>query len=80
MAALKNDADEKISHKQAEKGLKYGYKINLNVLISKLKDSMVLKFIRLSYTKGNHTKHKGLSPVVAILPAPTNFLPSPANF
>jgi len=46
MAALaKNEADEKISRKQAEKGLKYGYKVNMNILIGKLKDSMVLMLL-----------------------------------
>lgn len=46
MAALaKHEADEKITRKNAGKGLKYDYKVNMNILIGKLKDSMVLMLL-----------------------------------
>jgi hypothetical protein len=46
MAALaKHEADEKITHKNAGKNLKYSYKVNMNILIGKLKDSMVLMLL-----------------------------------
>lgn len=46
MAALaKHEADEKISRRNAEKGLKYSCKVNMNILIGKLKDSMVLMLL-----------------------------------
>lgn len=54
MATLaKNDADQKISCKQAEKGLKHGYKVNMNILIGKLKDSMVLMLLEDNPEKRN---------------------------
>ena len=42
MAALaKNEANERITQNNEDKNLKYEYKVNTNILIGKLKDSMV---------------------------------------
>jgi len=46
MAALaKNEANEEISQRNKNKGLKYEYKVNVNVLIGKLKDRLVLMLL-----------------------------------
>jgi hypothetical protein len=46
MATLaKGEADEKIRQRNAGKGLKYGYKVNMNLLIGKLKNSLVLMML-----------------------------------
>jgi hypothetical protein len=46
MAALvKNEANEKIAQKNEGKNLKYEYRVNTNILIGKLKDSMVLMIL-----------------------------------
>lgn len=43
MAAIaKNEANEKVAHNHKDKDLKYDYKVNLNILIGKLKDNLVL--------------------------------------
>ena len=41
----KNEANEKVTLGNADKNLKYDYKVNLNVLIGKLKDSLVLMLL-----------------------------------
>lgn len=46
MAALaKNEANEKVTLQNKDKNLKYDYKINMNILIGKLKDTMVLMLL-----------------------------------
>lgn len=46
MAALaKNEANEKVVLKNEDKNLKYDYKVNMNILIGKLKDTMVLMLL-----------------------------------
>lgn len=46
MAALaKNEANEEIAKKNEGKNLKYEYQVNTNILIGKLKDSMVLMLL-----------------------------------
>ncbi|MDW7650472.1 MAG: transposase [Bacillota bacterium] len=46
MAALaKNEANEKVAQNREGKTLKYEYKVNINMLIGKLKDSMVLMLL-----------------------------------
>lgn len=46
MATLaKNEADAKINQRNTKKGLKYGYKVNMNLLIGTLKDSLVRMMI-----------------------------------
>ena len=42
---MKNEANEKIAQKNEDKNLKYEYKVNTNILIGKLKDSMVLMLL-----------------------------------
>ena len=45
VALAKNEANEKIAQKNEDKDLKYEYKVNTNILIGKLKDSMVLMLL-----------------------------------
>jgi len=46
MAAIaKNEANEKVKKNNSEKKLKYDYKVNINMLIGKLKDSLVLMLL-----------------------------------
>ena len=45
VALAKNEANEKIAKNNEDKNLKYEYKVNTNVLIGKLKDSMVLMLL-----------------------------------
>uniref|UniRef100_UPI001CFC6994 transposase n=1 Tax=Metabacillus litoralis TaxID=152268 RepID=UPI001CFC6994 len=42
VALLKNEANEVIDQQDKEKKLKYKYKVNTNIIIGKLKDSMIL--------------------------------------
>jgi len=45
VALAKNEANEKIAQNIKDKNLKYEYKVNTNILIGKLKDSMVLMLL-----------------------------------
>ena len=45
VALAKNEANEKIAQNNEDKTLKYEYKANTNILIGKLKDSMVLMLL-----------------------------------
>ena len=45
VALAKNEANEKIAKNNEDKNLKYEYKVNTNILIGKLKDSMVLMLL-----------------------------------
>ena len=45
VALAKNEANEKIAQNNEDKTLKYEYKVNTNILIGKLKDSMVLMLL-----------------------------------
>ena len=46
MAALaKNEANKKVALENQDKDLKYDYNVNVNILIGKLKDSMVLMLL-----------------------------------
>ena len=45
VALAKNEADEKIAENNQDKNLKYKYKVNTNILIGKLKDSLVLMLL-----------------------------------
>jgi hypothetical protein len=45
VALAKNEANEKIAQNNEDKSLKYEYKVNTNILIGKLKDSMVLMLL-----------------------------------
>jgi len=46
MAAIaKNEANEEVALKNEDKNLKYEYKVNINILIGKLKDKMVLMLV-----------------------------------
>ena len=45
VALAKNEANEKIAQNNEDKNLKYEYKVNTNILIGKLKDSMVLMLL-----------------------------------
>ncbi|QGG49369.1 Transposase DDE domain protein [Heliorestis convoluta] len=46
MAALaKNEVNEEITQKNEDKDLKYKYQVNINILIGKLKDSLVLMLL-----------------------------------
>ena len=49
----RKQSDEKIEKKQASKSLKYEYKTNLNVLIGKLKDDLVLMMLEKNKSKRN---------------------------
>lgn len=45
VALAKNEANERIAQNNEDKNLKYEYKVNSNILIGKLKDSMVLMLL-----------------------------------
>ena len=45
VALAKNEANEKIAEANQDKDLKYKYKVNTNILIGKLKDSLVLMLL-----------------------------------
>ena len=45
VALAKNEANEKIAQNNEDKSLKYEYKVNTNILIGKLKDSMILMLL-----------------------------------
>lgn len=46
MAALaKREANEEITQRNKDKGLKYDYKVNVNILIGKLKDRLILMLL-----------------------------------
>lgn len=45
VALAKNEANERIAQNNEDKNLKYKYKVNTNILIGKLKDSMVLMLL-----------------------------------
>ncbi|MHB8127342.1 MAG: IS4 family transposase [Desulfitobacteriaceae bacterium] len=45
VALVKNEANEIIAENNKDKNLKYQYKVNTNILIGKLKDSMVLMLL-----------------------------------
>jgi len=45
VALAKNEANEKIAQNNEDKTLKYEYKVNTNILIGKMKDSMVLMLL-----------------------------------
>lgn len=59
MAALaKNEANEKVAQNREGKTLKYEYKVNINMLIGKLKDSMVLMLLEDNPEKRKAMLHK----------------------
>ncbi len=45
VALAKNEANEKVAQNNEGKNLKYEYKVNINILIGKLKDSLVLMLL-----------------------------------
>ena len=45
VAIAKNEANQKIAQNNKDKELKYEYMVNTNILIGKLKDSMVLMLL-----------------------------------
>lgn len=45
VALAKNEANEKIAQNNQDKNLKYDYKVNISILIGKLKDSLVLMLL-----------------------------------
>jgi hypothetical protein len=45
VALAKNEANEEIAQKNEDKNLKYDYQVNTNILIGKLKDSLVLMLL-----------------------------------
>ena len=42
---MKNEANEIIAHNNEDKNLKFEYKVNTNILIGNLKDSMVIMLL-----------------------------------
>jgi len=57
VALAKNEANEKIAQNNEDKTLKYEYKVNTNILIGKLKDSMVLMLLEDNSEKRNAMFH-----------------------
>ena len=53
VALAKNEANEKIAQNNEDKNLKYEYKVNTNILIGKMKDSMVLMLLEDNSEKRN---------------------------
>lgn len=53
VALAKRDANKMISEKNEDKDLKYEYKVNTNVLVGKLKDSLVLMLMEDNAAKRN---------------------------
>lgn len=78
MAALaKNEANEEIALNNKDKTLKYDYKVNTNILIGKLKDSMVLMLLEDDPTKRTMMLRRIMQEisqnVVSIRPGRSNF-------
>src|SRR5665648_139672 len=57
VALAKNEANEKIAQNNEDKILRYEYKVNTNILIGKLKDSMVLMLLEDNSEKRNTMFH-----------------------
>jgi len=57
VALAKNEANEKIAQNNEDKTLKYEYKVNTNILIGKLKDSMILMLLEDNSEKRNAMFH-----------------------
>ena len=53
VALAKNEANEKIAQNNEDKNLKHEYKVNTNILIGKMKDSMVLILLEDNSEKRN---------------------------
>ena len=53
VALAKNEANEKIAQNNEDKNLKYEYKVNTNILIGKMKDSLVLMLLADNSEKRN---------------------------
>lgn len=53
VALAKNEANEKIAQNKEDKSLKYEYKVNTNILIGTLKDSLVLMLLEDNLEKRN---------------------------
>jgi len=53
VALAKNEANEKIAQNNEDKSLKYEYQVNTNILIGKLKDSLVLMLLEDNSDKRN---------------------------
>ncbi|MGB4589728.1 MAG: IS4 family transposase [Clostridiaceae bacterium] len=58
MALAKNEANEEIAQKNEDKNLKYEYQVNANILIGKLKDSLVLMLLENHPEKRKAMFHK----------------------
>jgi len=58
VALVKNEANEKIAENNEDKDLKYEYEVNTNILIGKLKDSMVLMLLEDDSKKRNSMYHR----------------------
>ena len=58
VALAKNEANEKIALNNEDKTLKYEYKINTNILIGTLKDSLVLMLLEDNPEKRNAMFHR----------------------
>jgi hypothetical protein len=58
VALAKNEANEKIAQNNQDKSLKYEYKVNTNILIGTLKDSLVLMLLEDDSKKRNAMFHR----------------------
>jgi hypothetical protein len=58
VALAKNEANEKIAQNNEDKSLKYEYKVNTNILIGKMKDSMVLMLLEDNSDKRHAMFHR----------------------
>jgi len=58
VALAKNEANEKIALNNQDKNLKYEYKVNTNILIGKLKDSLVLMLLEENSEKRSAMLHQ----------------------
>jgi len=58
VALAKNEANEKIAQNNEDKNLKYEYKVNTNILIGKLKDSMVIMLLEDNSEKRKSMFHR----------------------
>jgi hypothetical protein len=58
IALAKNEANEAIEQKNQDKNLKYEYQVNTNILIGKLKDSMVLMLLENNLEKRKTMFHQ----------------------
>ncbi|OIJ17366.1 hypothetical protein BKP37_02350 [Anaerobacillus alkalilacustris] len=64
MALLKHEANEKITEENDGKDLKHKYEVNANILVGKLKNSLILMFLEKQPEKRTSLFHRIMQEIV----------------